>query len=86
MHILCQASQRPTHTKGKLAHLIWPQSSQLVEPLWTDPGLKTRISVHELISKKKSTGMECMVEHSPEVLPSEEKATTTTIHVMNLSL
>ena len=31
------------------------QSSQLAEPLRTDPGLKNRISVHELIftSKKK---------------------------------
>ena len=28
----------------------WPQSSQLAEPLWTDPGLKSRISVHNLIS------------------------------------
>ena len=26
------------------------QSSQLAEPLWTDPGLKIRISLHELIS------------------------------------
>ena len=27
-----------------------PQSSQLTEPLWTDPGLKSEISVRELIS------------------------------------
>ena len=27
-----------------------PQSSQLAEPLWTDPGLKSGISVRELIS------------------------------------
>ena len=27
-----------------------PQSSQLAEPLWTDPGLKSGISVQELIS------------------------------------
>ena len=33
------------------------QSSQLAEPLWTDPGLNSGISVRELIStkKKKST-------------------------------
>ena len=31
----------------------WSQSSQLAEPLWNDPGLKTRISVRELISTKK---------------------------------
>ena len=30
-----------------------PQSSQLAEPLWTDPGIKNEISVHELISTKK---------------------------------
>ena len=29
---------------------IWPQLSQLTGPLWTDPGLKNGISVHELIS------------------------------------
>ena len=34
----------------------WSQSSQLAEPLWTDPGLKSGISLLELIStlrKKK---------------------------------
>ena len=31
----------------------WPQSSQLAEPLWTDPGLRNGISVRELISTKK---------------------------------
>ena len=30
-----------------------PQSSQLAEPLWTDPGVKTEISVSELISTSK---------------------------------
>ena len=40
---------------------IRPQSSQLAEPLWTDLGIKSGISVRELIStlkkeKKKSTG------------------------------
>ena len=29
------------------------QSSQLAEPLWTDPGLKSGISLRELISIKK---------------------------------
>ena len=49
-----------------------PQSSQLAEPLWTDPRLKSGISVLELIStskeekKKKGAGGECMVEHSPQ--------------------
>ena len=36
------------------------QSSQLAEPLWTDPGLKSGIIVHELVStlKKKGAGRE----------------------------
>ena len=41
---------------------IRPQSSQLTEPLWTDPGIKTGISVCKLIStsknKQKSAGGE----------------------------
>ena len=32
---------------------IRPQLSQLAEPLWTDPGVKSGISVCELISTKK---------------------------------
>ena len=28
----------------------WPQLSCLAEPLWTDPGLKSGIGVHELKS------------------------------------
>ena len=41
-----------------------PQSSQLAEPLWTDPDVKSGISVGEIISalrkieEKKSTGGE----------------------------
>ena len=42
----------------------WSQSSQLVEPLWTDPGLKSKISLRELIftlkkkrEKKRRRGM-----------------------------
>ena len=31
----------------------WLQSSQLAEPLGTDPGLRSGISVHELISTSK---------------------------------
>ena len=30
-----------------------PQSSQLAEPLWTDPGVKSGISVRELIATKR---------------------------------
>ena len=44
-----------------LSRNIRLQSSQLAEPLWTDPGLKSGISVRELIStqkKKKSASGE----------------------------
>ena len=54
-----------------------PQSSQFAEPLWTDPGLKSGISVLELISAlKRSAGGEWIVEHFPKILAREEKATT----------
>ena len=43
-----------TYRGNKLMHNlsgnIQPQSSQVAGPLWTDPGLKSGISVHELIS------------------------------------
>ena len=32
---------------------IWPQSSQLAEPLWTYPGINSGISVHKLIAPLK---------------------------------
>ena len=38
---------------GKLTGITLPQSSKLAEPLWTDPGLKSGINVHELISSFK---------------------------------
>ena len=53
-------------SRNKLAYNlsgnIRPQLSQLTEPLWTDPGIKSGISVRELIStskkKKKNAGGE----------------------------
>ena len=62
------------------------QSSQLTEPLWTDPGLKSEISVSELISTKKkqqqqqhqkNPGGEWVVEYSPKILTCEEKSQPT---------
>ena len=52
--------------------------SQLAEPLWTDPGTKSGISVRELFStlrqkKKKKKRRRGMFEHSPKILASEEK-------------
>ena len=35
---------------NKLKRKTQPQSSLLAEPLWTDPGLMSGISVRELIS------------------------------------
>ena len=45
----CQGNELICNLSGN-AH---PQSSQLAEPLWTDPGLKSGISVHKLISAVK---------------------------------
>ena len=57
-----------------------PQSSQLAEPLRTDPGVKSGISVRDLIStfKKKAAGKELSNF-------SQKKATTTTwwFHVLH---
>ena len=49
---------------------IWRQSSQLAEPLWTDPGIKSGISMHELIStlwKKKKKAQS--VNERSNILP-----------------
>ena len=53
---------------------IWPQSSQLAEPLWTDPVTKSGITVRELIStlkkkKKAQTGNEWLY-----ILPKSSQA------------
>ena len=57
----------------------WPQSSQLAEPLWTDPGLRNGISVCNLIStlkKKRRQGINCWTfspnphTHAPPPPPS----------------
>ena len=53
--------------------------------MWTDPVLKSGISVRKLISIKKEekrreraqAGIEWL-EHSPKILTCEERATTTT--------
>ena len=52
------------------------QSSQLTEPLWTNPGLKSGISVHELIStskKKKKVQAENELSNIFSKPPSQEK-------------
>ena len=57
------------------------QSSQLAEPLWTDPDLKSGISVHELISiSNKITTKKCMQGINGQTFsknPHTEKAINT---------
>ena len=52
-----------------------PQSSQLAEPLWNDPGLRSGIRVRDLISKKKkkSAGGKWFVEHSSKSSHAKKK-------------
>ena len=61
---------------------IRPQSSQLAESLWTDPGINGGISVRELIStlKKKAQAGNEWSKILKKILASEEKATTTTLN------
>ena len=71
-------SETSSHTpcRGTFGHSCL---SSFTEPLWTDPGIKSGISVRELIStqkKKKNAGGKWTVEQSPKILPSEAKATT----------
>ena len=58
-----------------------PQSSQLTEPLWSDPGLKSGINVAQanlhLKKKKMQVGNE-LSNILPKILAPEEKAATTT--------
>ena len=59
---------------------IRPQSSQLAESLWTDPGIKrANLQLKGKKERKKSAGWERIVEHSHKVLASEKKATTITM-------
>ena len=67
------------------------QSSQLAEPLWTDPGIKSGISVREVISiknktkqtnKQTSKNAQAGNEWSnvlPKILANEKQATTTIV-------
>ena len=52
-----------------------PQSSQLVEPLWTDPGLKRRNGARELIFtlKKKKLGWGMIHRTYPKVFAREKE-------------
>ena len=57
------------------------QSSQLAEPLWTNPGVKRGISVRKLISNKKKERKKAQAGNElsnilPGVFARGEKATT----------
>ena len=54
-----------------LSGITQPQLFQLVEPLWTDPGLKSGISVYELISTSQKRKKERKKADRPkQVWPS----------------
>ena len=55
---------------------IWSQSSQLGEPLWTDPGLKSGISLRELISTKKKKSADMAFSQSPRMWGKSHQHTT----------
>ena len=71
---------------------IRPQSAQLAEPLWTDPCLKCRISVRELIStskkkkkKKRRPGMNGRIfSQSPRKREKSHHHTKTQLHSLPL--
>ena len=54
------------------------QSSQLPEPLWTDPDLKSGMSVRKLISTLKKKGGGVRRGMNCQIFARDEKATTTT--------
>ena len=60
-----------------------PQSSQLAEPLWTDPGLRSGISVCDLISTKKKKKKKAQAEMNcrtfSQTFSREEKTTTCSV-------
>ena len=53
---------------------IRPQSSQLAEPLWIDPGLKSRISVRKQISSYEKKKMAQAVSELLNILPKSSHA------------
>ena len=53
-----------------------PQSSQIAEPLWTDPGPRSEIGVCEVICSLKKKIEECCVGPSSQILAHDEKAIT----------
>ena len=53
---------------------IQPQLSQLAEPLWTDPGIKSGISAHELSPLQKKKKKEQAGNEWSNILPKFSQA------------
>ena len=70
---------RRSYQQADLLGNIRPQSSQLAEPLWTDPGIMNGISVRDLIStqktkqNKKSAGEEEWSNNLPKSSQARKK-------------
>ena len=61
----CAETYRGNKLTCNSSRNTWSQSSQLVEPLWTDPGLKSGISMRALIytlKKMKKMKQKCKQE------------------------
>ena len=63
------------------------QSSQLAEPLWTDPGLKSGIGLHKLISsfKKKKVKHYSKTLHTQREKSHHHCSTTVPAHLIIVS-
>ena len=70
---------KETSSYATLHETLQPQSTQLAEPLWTDPGLKSGIGECELISTLKKRKKSAIIEPPPRIVTSGEKASTTAI-------
>ena len=57
-----------------LSENVWTQSSQFTEPLWTDPGIKSGISVCELISTLKKNKKKRRWGINDQTLPKSLRA------------
>ena len=67
---------RKTSLTRNLSGNTWPQSSQLAESLWTDPGLRVElvsVSWFPLWRQKRSAEGKWIIQPSPQILASEEK-------------
>ena len=69
---------------------IWPQSSQLAELLWTDPGIKSEISASKLTSTSKKKKKKAQAENEcsnilPKSLPVRKKPPPHVVAIVTVS-